>query len=170
MDPLFLLARILHIVLGVFWAGTMIFNAAFLLPAIRDTGPDGGKVAAALMRRGFLNILPAAAALNLLAGLWLLWKVSAGFDSAYMRSPMGITYSGGAAVAFVAFGIGVGVMRRSVIKAAELTQSAVGATETEGAAQLARAQALRLRAFRAAQWVAVLLSLTAIAMAVGRYV
>ena len=58
MDLLLLTARLLHVVLGVFWAGALIFTAVFLLPSIRDAGPDGAKVAAGLMRRRFLDVLP----------------------------------------------------------------------------------------------------------------
>lgn len=170
MDVPLLLARVLHIVLGVFWAGALIFNALFLLPAIRDAGPEGAKVGAALMRRRFLDVMPVVAALTLLSGFWLYWRVSAGFASAYMRSPMAMTYGAGALSAVAAFGLGVGIVRRSMLGAAALSQAAASAPPEQREAQLAGAQSLRLRAFRAAQAVAWLLGLALVTMAVGRYV
>lgn len=38
----FLLARFVHVVAGVAWAGALIFIGWFLLPAARATGPAGG--------------------------------------------------------------------------------------------------------------------------------
>lgn len=107
MDLLFLTARVVHMVLGVFWVGTLMFSALFLLPAIRDAGPDGAKVAAGLMRRRFLDVLPAAAAVTVLSGFWLYWRVSAGFSSGYMGSSPGMAYGLGGLAAVLALGLGV---------------------------------------------------------------
>ena len=63
------LARVIHIVVGVFWAGTVFFNAWLLAPALRDLGPDGGKVMGALAKRGMLMILPVAGILTILSGV-----------------------------------------------------------------------------------------------------
>ena len=76
-----LLARLVHIVVGVFWAGTVIFNAWLLAPALRDIGPDAGKVMGALARRGMLVILPVTGILTILSGLWLYWHASVGIVS-----------------------------------------------------------------------------------------
>jgi uncharacterized membrane protein len=170
VDFAIILARLIHILLGVFWAGTLIFNAIFLVPAVRDAGPDGAKVVAGLMRRRLLDITPAAAALTILSGLWLYWRASVGFDSAYMRSPRGITYGIGAVTAITAFGLGVRILRPSMLKAAAITQAVANAPQAERDAQLATAQALRMRAARVGQIVAWLLGFAVAAMAVGRYV
>ena len=103
MDVGFLVARILHIGLGVFWAGAMIFNAAFLTPSMRDAGPDAAKVSAGLMRRGFLNVMPIVAIITLISGLYLYWRMSGGFAIAYITSPMGLMYGLGGIAALIAF-------------------------------------------------------------------
>ena len=36
MTLLIITLRLLHIVLGVFWAGTLVFFAAFLVPSVKD--------------------------------------------------------------------------------------------------------------------------------------
>ena len=169
MGLLFLCARVLHVGLGVFWAGTLIFNAAFLLPSMRDAGPEGAKVAAGLMRRRFLDIMPAVAIVTVISGLYMYWRVSGGFASAYMGSPMGITYGMGGAAALVALGFGLGILRPAMVRAAALTQAAAGAESEERDRALKEAQALRLRAGNAGRVVAWLLGAATIAMAIARY-
>ncbi len=169
MDPMLLLVRLLHVGLGVFWAGALIFNALFLLPAIREAGPEGAKVAAGLMRRRFLDVLPAVAILTVLSGFWLYWRVSAGFSQGYMRSRTGMAYGLGGVAALLALGLGLAIVRRSMLRAASLSQAAALASGPERDAQLATAQALRARAAAAGRIVAGLLALTAATMAVGRY-
>ncbi len=151
-----LLARVLHIVIGVFWAGTIIFNGWLLGPSLRELGPDGGKVMGVLARRGLLVILPITGILTILSGLWLYWHASAGFDSAYMRSRPGMVYGLGMVVTLVAFAIGFLVVRPSVEKAAT--------------APPAEAQQYRQRAASSGTLVAFLLIITVICMAIGRYV
>ena len=150
-----LIARLLHVGLGVFWAGTMMFATWLLAPAVQEVGPDGGKVMAALARRGMMTIMPIAAVLTLLSGLWLLWRVSAGFNPSYMGSTIGIVYSLGMLSALVAFGIGIAVVRPAMMQSAT--------------ADPARAQALRQRGSRAQRVVAVLLVVTVVCMAIARY-
>jgi uncharacterized membrane protein len=170
MDLLLLTARLLHVLLGVFWTGTLIFSALFLLPAIRDAGPDGAKVAAGLLRRRFLDVLPTAAILTVLSGFWLYWRVSAGFSPAYMRSPAGMAYGLGGLAAVAALGLGLVVVRPSMLRAAALSQAAVTASSGEREVAAATAQALRMRAAAAGKIVAGLLVVAAGTMALGRYV
>jgi len=151
-----LLARLIHIVVGVFWAGTIIFNAWLLAPTLRDLGPEGGKVMGGLAKRGMLTILPITGILTILSGFWLYWHASVGFSPDYMRSRPGMTYGLGMVATLIAFLIGILVVRPSIAKAAT--------------AEPAVAQALRQRAASSSVLVALLVSVTVICMAVGRYV
>ncbi|HEV8597916.1 MAG TPA: hypothetical protein VGQ69_00995 [Gemmatimonadales bacterium] len=169
MDVSLLAARLIHVVLGVFWAGTLIFTAVFLLPAMRDAGPDGAKVGAALMRRRFMDVLPPIAGLTVLSGLYLYWRASVGFSSAYMRSAPGMAYGLGGAAAVLALVLGLAIVRPSMLQAGALSQAAALAAGPERDAQLATAQALRARAAAAGKIIAGLLILAAVTMAVGRY-
>jgi uncharacterized membrane protein len=169
MDVITLLARLIHVTGGVFWAGTMIFNAAFLLPAMRDAGPDAAKVSAGLIRRRFLDVVPAVAVLTILSGLYLYWQVSARFSPAFMGSAAGIAYGTGMVTSLVALGFGLAIVRPSMLRAAALAQMATTMTGPEAAAAMATAQALRMRAGKAAPVVAWLLFGTAVLMAVARY-
>jgi uncharacterized membrane protein len=170
MDVTLLVMRLLHVGLGVFWVGTMVFNAIFLGPAVRDAGPDGAKVMGGLMRRRFMDVMPAVAILNLLSGLWLYWKMSDGFQPAYMRSVTGMTFGTGGALAVIAFIVGIAVVRPSMLKAMALGPMIVQAQPQEKDALMARAQSYRSKAMGAGRVVALLLGLAAAAMAVARYV
>ena len=167
---LLLIMRFLHVMTGIFWAGTMMFTARFLFPAIQDAGPDGAKVGAALAKRGFMTVMPIVALVTILSGLWLYWRVSGGFQSGFMRSGMGTTLAIGALCAITAFILGVVVARPAMLRAMALSQSAAQASPAERDGILKTAQALRARSNSATRLVAVLLGLAAAAMAVARYI
>jgi uncharacterized membrane protein len=150
-----LLARLVHVVVGVFWAGTVIFNAWLLAPALRDAGPEGGKVMGALAKRGLMVILPIAGILTILSGLWLYRHASVGFDHAYMRSRSGMTYGIGMVATLIAFMIGILVVRPTMAKLPTVDP--------------AEAPKLRARAATSSAIVALLVGVTVICMAVGRY-
>jgi hypothetical protein len=169
MDIVLLVARLVHVVLGIFWGGALIFTAVFLLPSVRDAGPDGGKVVAGLMRRRFLDVIPVVAILTVLSGFWLYWRVSLGFSHEYMKSPPAMAYGLGGAAALVALSLGLGVVRPSILRAAALAQAATAGPAAERQAGMAAADELRARAGRASRYVAGLLAVAAACMAVGRY-
>jgi uncharacterized membrane protein len=168
MDPLLILLRLVHIGLGVFWAGSVFFTAFFLAPALRDAGPDGAKVAAGLMKRRLFDVLPIVAIITILSGLWLFWRASAG-QPAYMGSSVGMTYGIGAAAAIIALALGFAIVRPAMAKSMQLTQNAASAAPAERDAQLAAAQAARIRGANATQIVTILMGIAVAAMAIGRY-
>lgn len=164
-----MLMRVLHIVVGVFWVGTLFFTAFLLFPAMRDAGPDGAKVGAQLMKRNFTNIMPAAAVVAILAGIWLFYRISAGFNNEYMKSKPGMAYSIGGSAAIVALVIGLIAVRPSMIKAMKLGMAAASAPPADQQRMQAEAGALRAKAGKANVVIAFLLLITVVAMAIGRY-
>jgi len=170
MDPLQLVLRLLHVVGGAIWVGAVVFMAWFLIPAVGDSGPDGGKVMTALQRRGVLNFIPLVAIVTLLSGLGMFWQSATILGATWIHSPVGMTFSLGALAAIVAFILGVAVMRPAVLRAGVLAQTmAQLATGQEHHARLAEIQALRLRSAAAGRIVAALLLVASAAMAVARY-
>jgi len=166
-----LIARFLHILFGVFWAGTLIFNAIYLGPAMSEAGPDAAKVMAGIQKRRFMDVMPAVAIITILSGFWLYWRISGGFDPAWSRSPTGITYGIGAVLAIIALGIGVGVLRPTMMRIMRTAAEAGQATDPAHRETLmATLPALRRRSAAAGQAVALLLALTVVCMAVARYV
>jgi len=170
VDAYMVTLRLVHIVSGVFWAGTLWFAASYLEPSIRETGPEGGKVMQALLRRGYLNTMPAVALVAILSGFLLMWRVSDGFSSAWMGTPYGRALSLGALAALVAFALGVFVMRPTVLRMGALAQAAAQATDDAARqATLAEVELLRQRARAAGRAVAGLLGVAVVMMAVAQY-
>ena len=170
MDLLMIALRLVHIVLGSVWVGIVVFNTIFLGPAVQELGSDGGKVMGVLVRRGMMTFLPVVALGTLLSGVWLLWKVSLGFNEHYFHTAAVHAFSGGGAMAIIAYLIGITVLRPSTLRAGALAQGMAQVTdETERSARQQQIKILRSRARRSGQIVATLLVLSTAAMAVGRY-
>jgi hypothetical protein len=169
MAALMLIARILHIGLGVFWAGALVFMAVFLEPSVRGAGPDGAKVMQQMMKRGLLNVMPVVAFLTIVSGVTLYWLIDSTFRL-WMYSAYHFALAAGGVIAIVAFAIGVLVMRPAALRAAAIGQGAAQLPEgPERDGKMAEVQALRRRSAVAGRVVAVLLSVTVITMAVARY-
>ena len=163
--------RLVHIVLGAYWVGSVFFLAMFLEPSIRAAGPDGGKVMLQIFNRGFLKFVPFMAVLTVVAGIWLLYIWSNGFDPSQMGSPMGIVLSTGGAFGIVALAVGAGVMAPTGNRMWKIALRMPAVTEdAERTALTADMGRLRPRMAVAGRIVAVLLLVAICCMAVARYV
>ena len=170
MNWLTIVLRLVHVVGGVLWVGFAVFAAFFLFPSIAETGPDGGKVMAALQRRGLLTAFPVLALLTVLSGLWLYGRAArtaAGFGASHM----GMTLGFGGLCALIALFLGLLVITPSMKRAlATAQQAAKAATDDERRALLAVSAQRRARAALGTRLATSLLILSACAMAIGRYV
>ena len=162
--------RLVHVLSGVVWVGFALFAAFYLMPALAEAGPDGGKVMLALDRRNLLTTIPVVALLTVLSGIWLYLR-AAHLAPGFGASRMGITLGIGGAVAIVALLIGVSVISPSMNRAVAAVKQASQATaDEERQALLSQATNLRVRAAGAARLASLLLIVAAAAMAIGRYV
>lgn len=168
-SPLLTVLRLLHIVGGVYWAGTMFFFVTFLEPSLRSLGPDGGKVMTRMFERGYLTLIPAVALVTVLSGLWLLWIVSGGFDSAWMGTSVGIGFSTGGLFAIIALLAGLIVMRPAASRIWDIARALPAADETQRTALTAEMTTLRGRTALLGRVILVLLLLSVALMAVARY-
>ncbi|HLA91527.1 MAG TPA: hypothetical protein VJL28_13955 [Gemmatimonadaceae bacterium] len=170
MDTTFVALRLVHILCAVYWAGTILFVAIFLEPAVRGAGPAGVPVMQGLHRLGHFNIMPVIALLALLSGVALLWMDSGGFTSPWMGSPQGAALSLGGLAGVLAFLVGMFVMRPTALRMMAL--GAEAAKLPEGPARdaaMAPMGALRQRSKTSVRWTAGLLFVAAVTMAVARY-
>ncbi|HYC31694.1 MAG TPA: hypothetical protein VEB59_05355 [Gemmatimonadales bacterium] len=169
-DALLVVLRLIHVVGGALWVGMAVYTTVYLVPAIQDAGPDGGKVMAALQRRGILTVLPALALLTIVSGGWLYWRASAGLDGGFLRSGVGLAFGLGGLASVAAYVLGITVLRPSMTRAAKL-MGEIGPDTSEGErrARLEEAGRHRARGAMAGQIVAALLLLALAAMAVARY-
>mgnify|MGYP006329682657 FL=1 len=171
MDPVFLVMRLLHVCFGVFWVGVIVFAATMLMPSVRDTGPDGGKVMLALLRRGYMTILPVAALLTTVSGFWMYMKLMSTIGPVWAGSMSARVYGLGAAAAVVAYGLGFFIIRANALKLRVLMEALPNTPEGPARAALMEQMAgPRARMAAISPWVASLLAVATICMAVARYV
>lgn len=165
------LLRIIHIALGVFWAGAVFFLVLFLAPAIRRVGPDGGRVLAEIDRARFLEIMPVAALITIASGLWMMWLESNGFAAAFFGSRRGLWLTIGGVAAILGLLVGVLVMRPATKRLLQIGPLMAAAQSDEERQLLgAEVPALQRRSRTSSVWVAILLLVAVLGMAVSRYV
>lgn len=161
--------RLVHVVGGIFWVGSMMYLTFFLLPAIAELGPTAGQVMAALQRRKPFVWLPIVALLTIVSGLRLLMISSASFSASYLATPTGQAYLGAGVLAIIALVVGLVVNRplmgRMMALSASLADADTATRERVGA----EIAAVRSRARAAAVLVTWMLVVAAAGMAVGRY-
>ena len=163
--------RMLHIVFGVFWVGTVVLMAVFLTPSVRAAGPGGGAVFQQLMgvRRLPLWIM-GAMVVTLLSGLGLYWRDSAGFQSAWLASGAGKTFGLGGAVAILASILGMAINMPIGRRLAEITGRLQSAGRPPTPDEQATLAALHARLGWASVVASVLLVTATLLMAIARYV
>ena len=166
-----ILLRVTHVLFGVFWAGTAMFNAAFLIPAVRALGPAGGPVMQEIAGKRKLPVyFLVAGLLTVLSGFGLYWHDSQGFTNGFMRSRGGMTFGIGAVLALVAVFLGIFVVTPAAMRAGKLGAAIAAGGKPPTPEQAAEMQQLQATLGKMALVAAGLLTLTTIAMAVGRYV
>lgn len=165
-----ILLRLLHIVSGGLWVGMAVFTAFYLGPALDDAGPAAGSVMPALARRGLATVLPALALVTVLSGGWLYWRVAGGDVGQYLASGPGAVFAVSAAIAIVAYVLGLSVTRPAMMRVAGIMQAAAALPPDQRAAHLAEAAQWKARGAWAGRVGGVLLILALAGMAVARYV
>lgn len=165
-----ILFRLVHILTGIFWVGSMLFMARFLFPAARALGPAAGPVMDHLTRvRKLPQFLMGLAFLTVLSGLGLYWHDSMGFAGVWMRTPTGMTFGTGGLLAIIAVVIGLTVNAPTAKRLGELMAQVHGQGGPPTPAQAAEMNRLQTRIGIALQVVALLTVLATLAMAVARY-
>lgn len=163
-----LVLRLVHIVGGVFWVGSVIFTSFFLMPTLMKAGPAAaGPVMAGLQQRRLMVWLPVVSILVILSGLRLM-MIASGGEAHWFQHRAGHAYSVSGALAIVAFLIGVTVNRPAMIKAGKLSQSAVSDAPTR-VAILEEVKRLQRRTLIGTMIVTWLLVASAAGMAIARY-
>ena len=163
-----LVLRLVHILAGIFWAGSVVVFAAFVYPAARAAGPAGGRLMNQLMERRRLALgFTLSAAFTILSGIAMYAMIGADSFGSWMRSPMGMTLGVRAIVAIIAAIIGGGVAAPA---SARLKILATTQPTPPSAAHVAEFARIQERLGRASATSAVLLVIAATSMAIARYV
>jgi len=170
MSAVVLIGRILHVGLGVFWAGSVFFLVFFLEPSVRSAGPEGGRVMQALQAKGFLTVMPVAAVLTILSGAYLFGRYLGELGVGWVGTPYGGALAVGGASSLLAFVQGFFFMRPASLRAGKLGArlgTVSDATEREGI--LAEMEVQKSRTRTHARWIALWLAVAVLTMAVARY-
>jgi hypothetical protein len=103
MNLLFIGLRSIHILAGTFWVGAAVVTTAFLMPAARASGPEGGKfVQLILGKLRMSNYISLSAILTTLAGSALYWLTSGGLQPAWVFTSAGSIITVGAIAGILA--------------------------------------------------------------------
>ena len=165
-----ILLRLLHVVIGIFWVGSMMFTTFFLFPSLAGDPAVMGQVMQGLMRRRLMQVLPAAALVTILSGLWMVWIISGGNVGAYVHTPAGHWFTTGGGLAIVGFVLGLAFARPAAMKAARLGAQMASVTDASEKSRLQlEMKGLQRRNALITLVVATLLILAAAVMATARY-
>ena len=165
-----IILRLLHIGFGLFWAGSVLFFALFLMPSLKVAGPDGAKFMQALGRSGYPIAAMISAIITILSGFLLIWKLSAGFNAMWFQSWYARVLTTGASMAFIAFIIGFTINRPAATKMNKISMAITKQGTPPTPDQLNEMMALRKKIFTGTNYIAILLVLAIAGMSVFRYV
>jgi len=163
--------RLVHILGGIFWVGSGLFTAFFLMPALGRVGPAAaGPLMGALQQRRLFTVLPVVALLTILSGVRLFQIASAGFAPEYISSRTGQTFLWSGIAAVGAFLLSVLIARPAALRAGRLGAAIATIPEEQRSARGAEVENLRRRSAIASIFATALLIGAAAGMAVARYV
>jgi len=160
--------RLIHILGGIFWLGVVWYMALFFLPRVKALGQDRGRIMQMMAAPPFPLSMTAASTATALSGVLLYWNTSGGLDWRWVTTPVGVVLGIAGLLAILVVIEGWFVQRPIGLRMAELGHQA-GAGGPPTPAVMQEMQALSTRLERATYRGAYLLTLTAIGMAIFRY-
>ena len=102
-----LVLRLIHIGAGAFWVGAVFTFFLFVQPAAMAVGPEATKFTYQLIHhRRLPTVILGAAAITVLAGIWLLVITSNGLDPARLFDESRLGYTVGGVAAILTFALG----------------------------------------------------------------
>jgi len=112
VNTLIIVLRLLHILSGAFWVGSIVLAVLFLEPTAKAFGATGERfLAHALFRMRLLPILVVAATVAIGSGAALYWIVSGGLRVEWISTPTGLGFTAGALAAVAAYAIALIVLK-----------------------------------------------------------
>ncbi|HEV7703180.1 MAG TPA: hypothetical protein VGO46_02765 [Gemmatimonadaceae bacterium] len=153
------------------WAGSLIFAAFMLTPAIRAVGPAGGAIMQQLMRvQKMQRFLIALMALTVLSGLALYWRDISAMGAGWARTGPGATFAAGAVFALLTAIVGIHVNAKAAGKLGVLSAAIQAGGKHPSAEQAAELGRLQLRLARGSAVSTTFIILAVACMGIARYV
>ena len=164
--------RLVHIVAGVFWVGSVFLLVTQIQPTAAAIAPAGAPFMAELLgKRRLVQRIIGMGVVTVVAGLFLYWRdwhVYSSFGD-WIGSTFGVTLTVGAIAAIAALAIGIAVTRPKVEQMLALMRQ-IGASEGAPAPELvAQLGAIQARLRLAARLSLALLVVAVLAMSSARY-
>jgi uncharacterized membrane protein len=168
MDWLQIVLRVIHIGAGIFWVGSATFLLVFVEPTVRAIGPPGGSFMAHMSQvRKMPRIIAVSAIVTIVAGIWLYWRDTGGFEPDIITTGPGIGFGIGGLAAIVAFIVGLTMVRPRVERMGALGGAMASGPPTPEQGQEMGALQRSLRGISI--FSEVLLVIAVVAMAVARF-
>lgn len=164
MEWLLVVARLLHIIGGISWVGSVLTSVFFIEPTAAALGEPGSRFLAHLItRRRMTNAMAGAAITAIAAGALLYWIDSGGLRIEWITSGTGLGFTAGAVAALSAFALAGIYLKPGFERLAALADESPDDRRDQEAIRLERG----LRPISLAQ--VALLLFAAAAMATARY-
>lgn len=169
-NALLIALRLVHILSGVFWVGTAVLIAWFLIPSQKSTGLAGMTFIYELMiRRKLRASLFIAMFLTILSGLTMYVYLVVGSDGRWAQTTTAKVLGFGALCAIVGGGWAGSVSAVTGGKLAALGKTIQDSGQPPNEAQMAQMNVFQDQIQRVTQIAAVLLIIAVAAMASARY-
>lgn len=166
MDYLKEILRLIHLVGGMYWFGAVLAMYFFITPTVAATGDAGQQFMKHLGGRSGLSTSILIAALSAgVAGAWLYWIDSNGFQSDWMKSTSGSAFGLGGFFGAIALTFGI-VVNRALAALGKLGAQIQGKPSPE---QMTQLQALQKRTGMALKYTTYALIVSALCMAAARF-
>ncbi len=104
-DPLMVVLRIVHIVFGMFWAGTAVFLAVILDPRLRSLGPEVQRPVMGAIAPIMGPALGISGILTIGAGIWIAFKVKP--SDIWFDTGWGYAIATGFVASIISFAFGI---------------------------------------------------------------
>jgi uncharacterized membrane protein len=169
MLTLLLVLRVIHILGGVFWAGSSFLMTGFIEPTVRSAGDDGRRFMQRFNSQSrFSTVIAVAAGATVLAGLWMIWIVSAG-SAAFFETGRGLGLTIGMLAGILAFILGFVMQNRPLRRMASIGGEIAAAGRPPTPEQVATMEKLMGTVRLGGRLVAALLLVSVVTMATARY-
>jgi uncharacterized membrane protein len=163
--------RIVHIVTGVIWVGSLFVVVVFVQPSAATLGPAGAPFMSELRRRRFVDVVFVAALFTVVAGsllYWHDWRMYPSFGG-WIGSSFGTWLTVGAVLAIAGLGVAGLVTRPTIVRLVSLGKQVAASGGAPTPETAARIGALQRRLVVAERVSFSLVLLAVVAMASARY-
>jgi uncharacterized membrane protein len=169
MNVLMVVLRLIHVIAGIFWVGTVWYFTLFFLPRVKSFGQEQGRIMQTMSAQPFPTYMTTAAVSVALSGIIMYWYTSARLSAAWIFTVPGIVLTLAALLGIFAVVEGLVISRPTAERMAQLGRQAAAAGGPPAPAVMQEMQALAAKLEHGVYRTAGVVLLTVIGMATFRY-